>query len=306
MRKLLLIILASLFMTGTSYAANVDVRVEQPKSPTNQNSFPLNFVVLDTLGRPVSVKCFKKGPSDGGFVQFGSTINLAPGGNSGNCNVDSSVLSANGTYEFKIEVTAGGDTDAETTSVNYNTSGPGDPRDYQKNKTNSCEYTIHFKTADDSGKTVKVEVYRSENISFNTDSGTRVGTVFAGSDEIKDFPNTIPDCNKTYYYAVRAFDSSSNGSGVVGDSVTTTTVTYPTTTTQQTTAVPVSSGSVLGKTIEPTPTETPSPESSGEVEGASSETIESETDFPIGWMVFGGILGMGILLYAIAKFRQSR
>src|SRR3990167_1571684 len=182
MRKLVTALTIFMF-AGAVYAANLDVRIEQPKSPTNQNSFPVHFVALDILDRPVTVKCFKKGPSDGGFVQFGSDINLASGGNSGNCDVNSSILTGNGTYEFKVEATAGSDSDSETTSVVYNTDGPGDPRDYQKNKTNSCEYTIHFKTADDAGKTVKVEVYRSENMSFNTDSGTRVGTVGAGSNE---------------------------------------------------------------------------------------------------------------------------
>src|SRR3989344_4849632 len=124
MRKLITALTIFLF-AGSVYAANLDVRIEQPKSPTNQNSFPVHFVALDILSRPVTVKCFKKGPSDGGFVQFGSTINLASGGNSGNCNIDSSILSTGGTYEFKVEGTAGGDTDSESTSVVYNTDSPG-------------------------------------------------------------------------------------------------------------------------------------------------------------------------------------
>src|SRR6185369_9485240 len=91
---------------------------------------------------------------------------------------------------------------------------------YSKDKITACEYKIHFRSADDAGKTVKVEVYRSENKSFSADAGSRVGTVATGSNTDNDFTQSVPDCNKVYYYAVRAFDSGGNGSGVTGDSET--------------------------------------------------------------------------------------
>jgi hypothetical protein len=45
------------------------------------------------------------------------------------------------------------------------------------------------------------------------------------------FTNSIPDCNKTYYYALRAFDMYGNGSGIVADSITTVTTSTTTSTT---------------------------------------------------------------------------
>ncbi len=301
-------VVASLVLAGRVYAANVSVRVEQPKTPTNQNEFPVTFVAMDLLGRDITAKCFKKAPSDGGFTQFGSDIALTSGGNSGTCSVNNSIVGAQGTYEFRVEAAAGGDSDSETVSVVYDNSGPGDVRDYSKTKTNSCEYTIHFKTADDGGQTVKVEVYRSENTSFNLDSGTRVGTVAAGSNETHDFTNTIPDCNKTYYYAIRAFDAAGNGSAVVGDSGITTTTT---TTTQAAGAIPVSGtgGNVLGTEDAGTAA---GEQGAGEALGEttpSAEVVDLEEEggmSTLGRNLFlgGGILAVGALLYALYKRKK--
>lgn len=248
--------LVALAVTGRVYAAkNVSVRIQQPKSPINQNNFNVSFVALDLQGRTVTVKCFQKGPSDGAFSQFGSTQTFANGGNSGNCTVDNAVMNdGEGSYAFKVEATAGdgaGDNfDDESTNVTYDTSGPGDLRDYSKNKTNACEYTIHFKTANDSGATVKAELYRSDAVPFNADSGSRIQVISIGSDEAKNVTDTPPDCSKTYYYAVRAFDSAGNGSALIGDNVSTITVINPTGSPQQG-AIPVSGsnagGSVLGQ-----------------------------------------------------------
>jgi hypothetical protein len=301
--------LASLAFAGQVYAANVSVRVEQPKTPTNQNDFPVTFVAMDLLGRDMTAQCFKKSPSDGGFTQFGSNIALTSGGNSGTCSVNSSIVGEQGTYEFMVKATAGGDEDTETVSVVYDTSGPGDVRDYSKSKINSCEYSIHFRTAEDAGQTVKVEVYRSENTTFNTDSGTRVGTVSVGSNETRDFVNAVPDCNKTYYYAIRAFDASGNGSAVVGDTGITTTTT---TTTQAAAAIPVAGtgGNILG--TEDTAGQA-GEEAAGDTLGETSpsaEVVDLESEggmSTLGRNLFlgGGILALGALLYALYK-RQKQ
>ena len=248
----------SLTVTSQVYAArNVSVRIQQPKSPINQNDFVVSFVALDLQSRTVTVKCFQKGPSDGSFSQFGSTQTYLDGGNSGTCSVDNSIINdGEGTYTFKVEATAGDgiedNFDEETTTVVYDTSGPGDLKDYNKNKTNSCEYTIHFKTAADSGATVKTELYRSDLVPFNADTGSRIQIISIGSDEAKSVTDTPPDCNKTYYYAVRAFDTAGNGSALVGDNVNNITVINPTGSLAQG-AILVresgtnSSGSVLGQ-----------------------------------------------------------
>lgn len=302
---------ALLALAGTVYAANVNIGLTTPKSPTNQNSFGVGFVTLDVLNRPVSVKCFKKGPLDGGFVQFGSTINLIAGGNSGNCELTSAQFNGDGNYDLKVEATAGSDTAIDQVSFTYDTSGPGDPRDYNKTKPGSCTYNIHFKTAPDSGATVKVEVYRSENTSFNTDGGTRVGTVMAGSDELHDFPDTVPNCDRTYYYATRAFDSAGNGSGVVGDSVTVTTTVVSPTVTQQTGAIPVSGiGNVLGtatsegeasggQTLGAETSPSPTPET------GTVETAGTKTSLPRNLTIGAAILLLGALLYAFRRRSQD-
>ncbi len=208
-----------LVFTGSAFAST-SVRLEQPKSPTNQSSFDLTFVALDTDDNAISVQCFKKGPSDGSFSQFGSTISLSAGGNTDTCPVDSSVLNQQGTYAFYVTANNGSSTiSSDTVTVDFNnSSGPGTPSDYSKDHPSSCEYKISFKSADDSGKTVKVELYRSDSTSFNIDSGSRVQSMAIGSNTTGTFTDNVPDCSKSYYYAIRAFDSAGNGSGVVGDS----------------------------------------------------------------------------------------
>lgn len=245
MRNLFILVtslIVALGIAGNVFAASpsIVVRIEQPKSPTNVNNLTINVVAFDTKGRTVTIQCYKKGPSDGAFTPFGSTITLKPGGNSANCEA-STVLSAEGTYEVYAVATADSDTSTSPTiSFDYKTSGPGTPSAYQKEK-NSCVYIIKFRSADDGGKTIKVNVYRSENTSFNLDNGSLVGGVSLGSNTDGQFPDTAPDCSKTYYYAVRAFDAAGNGSGVVGDSET-----HTTTTTTTTTAAPTKSNGPTG------------------------------------------------------------
>ncbi len=229
----ILTLLVSLFLSAKGVAAgNVSARIEQPKSPTNLNNFNVTFVTLDLLGRDVNVQCYKRGPSDGGMVPFGSVQTFPNGGNTGTCAVNSSIISASGTYLFQVTATAGVDSDtSKTDSVDYNTSGPGTPTDYSKSKPSSCQYLLTFKSADDGGKTVKIEVYRSNNTSFNVDNSTRVATVgVSGPNQSLSYTDTVPDCNATWYYVIRAFDRAGNGSGIIGDSVAVNTTTTTTTT----------------------------------------------------------------------------
>ena len=283
MTKTIKIITTAIFLilstrVALAAAGDLSVKISSPKSPTNQNTFNVNFVALDIDDRPVTVKCFKKGPSDGGFSQFGSDFNLAAGGNSDNCVVDSSIVNSQGTYQFFVRASAAGDPDVDsaTVTVDYNTSGPGTPSDYSKEQTNSCTFKLKFKTANDGGKTVKVEFYRSDHTSFAADAGTVFASQAIGSDTTGEISNTVPDCAKTYYYALRAFDSAGNGSGLVGDSFTTTTTTTTTSTASPTTAPVIVAASQVGSgetTVEATPSETEAP-----IEG--SEVIETATPTP--------------------------
>lgn len=309
------LVLATTF-AGQVSAASLNIRVSQPKSPTNQSSFPVSYVALDYNDNPVAIECSKKSPTDGSFVPFGPIQNLGNGGNSGTCEVTSAIMTDNGTYEFKVTASNGVDVPVfATTSVAYNTSGPGDVKDYQKNKTNTCEYTVHFKTANDAGKTVKVEVYRSENTSFTADAGSRIATINIGSDTAHDFTNTPPDCSKTYYYATRAFDSAGNGSAVVGDSITVTTTTTSSTSGASGTAGAIASGNqggnILGQTTQSdgaTGT-TGTGETLGET-SPSADVVPPQTPAKqrnqnrvLTWV--GAILLLGALLYVAFKKKST-
>jgi hypothetical protein len=248
--RLLILPILFLAFAGTSFAASpVSIRLQQPANQTSQNTFDLTFVALDVQGRVVTVQCEKKGPSDAGFVAFGSPITLSAGGNSDNCHVDSSVVNQNAqSYQFEAIATAGLDTaTSNIVGLDYNNEGPGTPVNYNKSKPDSCSYKITFKTANDGGKTVKVLLYRSADASFNLDSGTEVNSVNIGSDTDGEMTNNVsPDCDKTYYYALRAFDAYGNASGSIGDSTTQTTTINVTGAPTQGGALIAGEGQVLG------------------------------------------------------------
>ncbi|MBI4038246.1 hypothetical protein HY387_01185 [Candidatus Daviesbacteria bacterium] len=251
--KLLATAVMFLFLAGSVYASDLSVRLEQPKTPTTLSSFKITFVALDVQDRAVTVKCFKKAPGDASFSQYGSDISLPAGGDTGTCEVTSAILNQDGNFDFYVSAQANGDTEQSSiVTLKRQTSSPGTPQSYSKEKLASgCEYKISFKTADDNGETSKVEIYRSDQTSFNADSGTRVGTVSIGSNQEGSFTNSVPDCGKTWYFAIRAFNGVGNGSGVTGDSETVV-VTKIAETSQQ--AIPVtesqvSQGSILGQAI---------------------------------------------------------
>jgi hypothetical protein len=253
--KILLGVFAVFLFAGTSFAAT-SIRLQQPGTPTNQDTFNITFVALDTSpSQPVSVQCYKKGPTDGGFSAFGSVINLSNGGNTDNCQVNSGVMNqGNGTYQFYAAVTAGSTTPTSSTvSVDFNNSTPGTPTNYNKTKPDDCTYKISFRSANDSGKTVKVVLYRSSDTNFSVDSSHQVNTLSISSDTDGSMTNNVsPNCGTEYFYVIRAFDVYGNGSGVVGDSNVTTTTVNPTTTTTPAGqgAIPVGGtggGQVLGE-----------------------------------------------------------
>lgn len=234
--SLLILPVLFLILAGSANAAT-SIRLQQPASPTNNGSFNITFVALDTDNNPVTVQCYQDG------VAFGSPITLSNGGNTDVCQVN---LSSNGTYSFYAVANS---TTSNTVSVDYNTSTPGAPVNYSKDNLDGCNYKISFRTAPDGGKTVKVVLYRSPNSNFDVNAGSQVDSQNIGSDTDGSFNNNVPDCTKTYYFAIRAFDAYGNGSGVVGDSTTitstTTTIVNPTITGGQG-AIPVSGGEVLG------------------------------------------------------------
>jgi hypothetical protein len=308
-KQLLTGIAAALMVTGTVMAAgpSLSARMEQPKSPTGSNNVEINVVVLDTEGRLVDVQCYKKAPLDSGFFSFGSpiTVNPAGGNNTAHCQA-AGVFAGNGTYQFYAIASAGGDTATTgTVSVEYDTSGPGTPTNYNKEKIGSCSYKITFHTADDAGKTVKVIIFRSSETSFNLDSGTMIGTVNIGSNLDGSFTNTPPNCEETYYYELRAFDAYGNGSGVVGDSITVTTSASEGASGTTGGAIPAGTGgNVLGATGSSTG------ETAGEVMGEAAPSPTQEIYNPPAPSLVSGktatIAGAAVVLLILAWYLRKK
>ncbi|OGG35189.1 hypothetical protein A2363_03905 [Candidatus Gottesmanbacteria bacterium RIFOXYB1_FULL_47_11] len=305
MRKLIHTFLAFIALSlfaGNVYAGSMTIKIEQPKSPTNLTSLNVNFVVLDYAANgAITARCWKKGPGDGGFSQFGSDMAITTGGNSANCVADGSSFSSEGTYQYYVTAENTGETvTSDTVSVERKTSGgPDTPTNYSKSRVNICDYKINFRTADDGGKTVKVEVYRSGETSFSADPGSRVDTITIGSNTDGSSTTTPPNCNQEFYFAVRAFDSIGNGSGLVGDSVTvtvggTTTTTTTTTGSAGAGAIPAGTGgNILGVETAGAPTG-PSGAILGE-EASSSPTPSEDYTPPTPNLFTGKNLGWGVL-----------
>ncbi len=246
----ILTIFSALLIPSFAHAASFELRLDEPKTPTNQNSFQLSFTALDFNDEEqnITVRCYKKGPSEGSFTQFDTDKILSTGGDADSCLVDSSILTTQGTYSFYVTGNGGDLVTSDPVTVEYNTSGPSAPSDYSKEKVNSCDYKIKFKTAND-GKTVKVQLFRSDTLNISVGSSSVIASLNIGPDMQGEIVNSVPDCNKNYNYVIRSVDASDNTSGTVGDSFTTTTVnngTTTTSTTQNGTGSNGSSGAIAG------------------------------------------------------------
>lgn len=229
----LLTALTLLAIPSRVHAASFSLRVGQPKTPTNQSQVSLTFSALDTQdNRNITVQCFVTPP--GGSESLFQTVVLTKiNGDSESC---STSFSNSGTYSFRIVGSVStpdpGESITKTLTVDYNTSGPSTPVSYSKEKLNSCDYKIRFKTADD-GKTVKVQLFRSDTLNISVGSSAVISGMNIAPNTEGEIINSVPTCGKDYYYVLRAVDNSDNVSGVIGDSFTTTTI-VGSTSTQQT------------------------------------------------------------------------
>ena len=314
-KKTMLTILLTLLTFGLiitpakAQSVNLSVRLEEPKTPSRIKEIELKYVTLDIQGRGVTAYCLKKGPTDSDFVQFSSETLSGANGNSSHCSL-SSAITDNGSYQFQVKAIAGGEESlSNVVSLDYNTSSPGTPIDYRKEQINNCDFKIHFKTADDSGKTVKVELYRSTDSNFSANNESLVVSTNIGSNQEKDIWNNVPDCSKVYYFALRAFDNAGNGSGLVGDKVYTTITDGSTVTTSTTTnsgAIPVG-GAVIpkegeGDQVNP---DTTQQEGTGQVLGTRTVVRDFFSRHPITTILIA-VLILGIIIYAFKKIRQSK
>jgi uncharacterized repeat protein (TIGR01451 family) len=272
-------------VAGTSSAqaaSSVSVQIETPQAQVSAPQFAIGFVALDIQGRPVSVECFKKGPSDGGFTSF-ATYPLIDGGSSGNCNVQAIVMPTDGVYQFRVVASASGSESATSNTVNVtllSANKPGVPSGYVRSAVSSCINQISFTSADDGGKTVKVELYRSLANTFVADASTKVQELALASHQNGTMTDTVSDCTAKYFYAVRAVSVTGDTSDFVGDVTVTvdkqTKTRVKTTTknrapTQVAGAIAVAPGAGAENT-ETVSSETPS------VEGATSENAAQGSD----------------------------
>lgn len=310
-----LVILASVFSFAPRTLAadpdnNLSVRIEQPASPMRVNDWKLSYSVLDRAGLTPVVYCYVKKPGASLFTSFDvAHTSIKASGDNASCKVDGGVMSADGEYQFYVTAISGSNSEnSDTVVVKYDTSGPGEPNYYAKDHPSSCKYVIRFHTADDASATSKVEIYSSDSKTFDTNSGTRVGTVNIGSNQDGTFTHDRADnCDREWYYVIRAFDASGNQSSHRGDEVT---IASSSTSNYSSSIAPAivrttSLGSILGsKTEEGETSESnaesalESPEASaGEVLGEEQDLGNKNTKYL--WILL--IVGASAIIYVVTR-----
>lgn len=202
---LIAISFVTLITPNTVLAADSDIQVKimKPETPTNKKSFNVGFVVLDLSNNPVTVECFKDAE-----VEPFETHTPA---NAGNCAV---TIAASGTYTFYVKATsASGTKKTAPVTVEVNLDKPSPVIDYSK-----AGNVLKFKTAND-GKTVKVEIHRSEKSSYTANASTKIHEMVVAPNTEYTWTDATAEPGKTYYYALRSLDAFGNVSTMVSDPV---------------------------------------------------------------------------------------
>lgn len=262
--------LGLLGLPTVTQAAGLSVKIETPEATVTTAQFKIGFATLDVLGRDLVVECYTTGSA----VPFASyTLESLFGGNAGDCEVTSAVVPAEGSYEFFVQAktTSGSPetVESEHVIVTVATTFPGTPTNYDRHDA-SCQNTITFRTADDGGKTVKVELYRGTTNPFVADATTKVAEQLIGSGTSGSFVEAAPGCSNDPFYAVRAVAANGNGSSFVGDvDVDTKTVTTTHTKTKTVTVPGASSGAL------PAAVDSNNGSAQSAVEGASTDVPSS-------------------------------
>ncbi len=219
----LLILVFGLGLVKPAQAAT-QIRIEEPYNSssefgqvgaTNQGDVRVDFVILDQDGQTPTAQCQSKKDADA-WQDLTTVYSAKVGGNSGYCQAED--LSDLSSYQFRVVATVGtSQITSRTVELELQQQKPGTPTNYHKTVGDNCVDLIMFKTADDD-RTVKVEVYRSENADkFTAGPGSLAESISASPDQEYTVDTSRPDCQKDYYYAVRAFDQYGNGSGLIGD-----------------------------------------------------------------------------------------
>lgn len=271
-------------MPAVAEGATLSTKIETPEAVMTTQNFKIGFATLDVLGRNLEVECYTT-LSATPFAEY--SLESSFGGNAGDCQVNSSVVPTDGNYEFFIRVNALGESpetvESEHVTVTVATDVPGIPTNYDRDDDN-CQAFIVFTTANDGGKTVKVELYRSTSNPFVANGLTKVTEQMIGSNTNGSFITSLLSCDEDIFYAIRAVAGNGNGSGFVGDvdvdtETTTSTRTRINTVTipgQITSALPVVSTGGEG-VVEGVSTETPA-EGEGTVLGDEPDVLGEMTE----------------------------
>ncbi|MDY0097131.1 MAG: choice-of-anchor K domain-containing protein [Candidatus Dojkabacteria bacterium] len=280
-RKLGKLLIAGILLTGififvqpTPANANgtlVDVRIEQPETPTNKTNFNVGYVVSTIPSeKEVTVKCLKS--TDGStFTAYDGTYTTK----SGSCIVDESVITGTGSYYFKVSVTPQGGSESlsKVVKVVIDLGKPSAVTGYDKDE-GVCSYTLKFKTADD-GRTSKIQIFRSSNQPFTANASTMIKEMSVGPNVDVTYTDTpLPNCSTEYYYAIRSVDSFNNTSTFVTDDIVTVVIVPGTTTDTNTGADTQENGEVAGEEIDETDG---TGGNGGEQEGDENGEVEGET-----------------------------
>lgn len=309
--------LVALLPSTTFAASHLNLQVETKTAPVTISTPDFDYSLLDIESRPnITVTCSKKGPSDAVFILF--QTDTFDSRKVGTCDLASSPLTENGNYEIKVEASVLADNTATTVAFEYVAPGPGVPTNYSKT-VNSCNSTISFNTANDGGKTTGIEIFRSENKIFSTSGLNLVESFSATSNQAINKTYLSPDCTKTYYYALRAFDAAHNTSGLIGDTgynityvqgtpAASSTSTGANLRTAAGSTATTSAGTATGTTTPPSaPSEntngavTGTTDNNGNVLGAQSENTETKKNNRYLYYV-GGVIALAILYELIRKY----
>ncbi len=222
-KKIANLVLAGALLLGIStlakpqaiHAANplINVQIEQPESPTDKTNFKIGYVALAIpVSTDLEIQCYEE--TSGLFGPVHTT-------KSGSCIVDETIITDSGTYKFYVIASTNGTTkQSNKVTIEVDLNKPGVVTEYNKDKS-ICSYSLKFITAND-GRTSKVQIFRSDKQPFTANASTLIETIAVLPYEQTTYTdNSLPDCDKEYYYAVRALDNLNNSSSFVTDNIVT-------------------------------------------------------------------------------------
>jgi uncharacterized repeat protein (TIGR01451 family) len=194
----------------------IKVEIEQPETPTQKQSFKIGYVALPIpINRDLEIQCYEETYGISGPV-FSTK--------DGDCIVDETVITQSGTYTFYVTAQEVGKpstkVESEKVTVVVDLETPNAVENYEKDE-GTCSYILSFKTADD-GRTSKVQIFRSDTQPFTANATTLIDEITVGpNQDVTYTDDSLPSCDKEYYYAIRAVDDLNNTSPFTTDDIVT-------------------------------------------------------------------------------------